>query len=99
LRSSLYSLEAAPTENTSSSVVACWFTVAEICLPHRCVATRSLLRDCLPTRCLVMNYSGFQASCQYMYIYVYILYISVTSTDDSTGRLIICYKAMKYTEN
>jgi hypothetical protein len=27
------------TENTASSIVACWFTAAEMCLPHSCVAT------------------------------------------------------------
>jgi hypothetical protein len=40
-RSSLYSLGAAPTENTASSIVACCFTAAEMCLPHSCVATRA----------------------------------------------------------
>jgi hypothetical protein len=29
------------TESTASSTVACWFTTAEICLPHSCVATRA----------------------------------------------------------
>jgi hypothetical protein len=41
--SSLYSLETDPTENTVSSVVACWFTVAEMCSPYRCVATNAAL--------------------------------------------------------
>jgi hypothetical protein len=78
-RSSLYSLGAAPTENTASSIVTCWFTSTEMCLRHLCVATRAarttentallLLRAfastgmCLPSLCLAMNYSGFQASC------------------------------------
>jgi hypothetical protein len=39
VRSSLYSLGVAPTENTASSIVACWFTAGEMCLPHRCLAT------------------------------------------------------------
>jgi hypothetical protein len=39
VRCSLYSLGAAPTANTFSSVVECWFTVAEMCLSHRWVAT------------------------------------------------------------
>jgi hypothetical protein len=39
LRSSLYNLRAAPTENTASSTVACWFTAVEMCLPHRCIST------------------------------------------------------------
>jgi hypothetical protein len=68
------------TENTPSSIVACWFTAAEMCLPHGCVTTSAglttentallLLRAfasagiCLPSRCLAMNYSGFQASCR-----------------------------------
>jgi hypothetical protein len=38
VRSSLYSLGAAPTENTASSIVACWLTAA-VCLPLSCVAT------------------------------------------------------------
>jgi hypothetical protein len=68
-----------PLENTASSIVACWLTPAEISLPHRCVATRSALTTentallllgtfasagtCIPSRCLAMKYSGFQASC------------------------------------
>jgi hypothetical protein len=28
-----------PTENTASSIAACWFIAAEMCLPHSCVAT------------------------------------------------------------
>jgi hypothetical protein len=32
-----------PTENTASSIVACWFTAAEMCLPHRCIATSAAL--------------------------------------------------------
>jgi hypothetical protein len=39
VRYSLYSFGAALTENTASSIVACWFTVAEMCLPHSCIAT------------------------------------------------------------
>jgi hypothetical protein len=38
-RSSLYSLGTAPTENTGSFLVACWFTPAEICLRHCCIVT------------------------------------------------------------
>jgi hypothetical protein len=79
LRSSLYSLGMAPTEKTASSIVTSWFTAAEICPLHRCVATSAALTTentalllllafastgmCLPSRCLTMNYSGFQASC------------------------------------
>jgi hypothetical protein len=60
----------------------CWFTAAEMCLPHRCVATSAaltteitallLLRTfasagmCLPIRRLLMYYTGFQASCHNM---------------------------------
>jgi hypothetical protein len=40
VRSSLYCLGAPPTENTASTIVACQFTAAEMCLPHHCVATR-----------------------------------------------------------
>jgi hypothetical protein len=39
----LYSLGAAPTENSASSIVACWFTTAEKCLPHCCVTTVAAL--------------------------------------------------------
>jgi hypothetical protein len=39
VRSSLYSLGVAPKGNTASSTVACWFTTANMCLPHHCVAT------------------------------------------------------------
>jgi hypothetical protein len=55
------------------------FSAPEMCLPHRCAATRAarttgntaLLFLCpfasagmrLPSRCLTMNYSGFHASC------------------------------------
>jgi hypothetical protein len=83
LRSSLYSLRAVHTENTASSIVACWFTAAEKCLPHRCPAKSAarttentsllLLHSfvsagmCLPSRCLAINYSGFQASCHNIY--------------------------------
>jgi hypothetical protein len=74
VRSSLYSLGAAFTENTASSSVACWFTTAEMCLPHSCVATRAAritentdsfasTEMCLQSRCLTMNYFGFQVSC------------------------------------
>jgi hypothetical protein len=38
LRSLLYSHGAAHTENTASSIVACWFTAAEMCLLHCCIA-------------------------------------------------------------
>jgi hypothetical protein len=38
LRASLYSLGAAPTENAALSNVACWFTAAEMCSPHRSLA-------------------------------------------------------------
>jgi hypothetical protein len=37
--SSLYSLRAAPIENTVSSIVAYWLTAAEMCLPHRCLTS------------------------------------------------------------
>jgi hypothetical protein len=63
----------------ASSVVACWFTAAEMCLTHHCVATHVartigntillLLRAfasagmCLMSHCLAMNYSSFQISC------------------------------------
>jgi hypothetical protein len=40
LRCLLYSLGAAPTENTTFCIVARWFTAAEMCLQHRWVATR-----------------------------------------------------------
>jgi hypothetical protein len=81
LRSSLYNLGVARTKkiNTASSTVACWFTAAQMCLPHCCVATRLarttentvllLLRALasvgmyLPSRCIAMNYSWFQTSC------------------------------------
>jgi hypothetical protein len=78
LRFSLYSLGTAPTENTASSIFACWFTDGEMCLTHGCIATSAalitentallLLRAFsfagmfLLSRCLTMNYSGFQAS-------------------------------------
>jgi hypothetical protein len=78
VRSSLYNLGAAPTENTA----ACWFTAAELCLPQRCIAKGAaqitentallLLRAFasegmyLSSYCLTMNYSGFQASCHCM---------------------------------
>jgi hypothetical protein len=39
LRSSLYTLGSATTENTASSIVVCWFTAAETCLWHSCVVT------------------------------------------------------------
>jgi hypothetical protein len=80
--SSLYSLRATPTENTVFFIAACWFTAAEMCLPHRCLAMSAsrttenaallFLRPCasagmcLPSRCLAMNYSGFQTSYQYV---------------------------------
>jgi hypothetical protein len=38
VRSSLYRLRADP-QNTASSIIAYWFTAAEIYLPHSCVAT------------------------------------------------------------
>jgi hypothetical protein len=34
-------LEWPPTENTASSIVACWFTAAEMCLPLNCTAMRA----------------------------------------------------------
>jgi hypothetical protein len=71
------------TENTASSIVACWFTVAEMCLRHRCIATSGARTTeltallllcafasagmCLPSRCLARNYSGFQTSCHNIY--------------------------------
>jgi hypothetical protein len=79
IRSLFYSLGAAPTENTASSIVACWFTAAEMCLPHLWLVTTAamttentaflLLRAfasagmCLQSCCLAINYSDFQASC------------------------------------
>jgi hypothetical protein len=81
MRSSIYSLGKAPTEKTASTIVECWFTAAVMCLQHYCVATRaarttknnslifcarSLPQECLPSRCRVMNYLGFQASCHNM---------------------------------
>jgi hypothetical protein len=68
-----------PTGNTASSIVACCFIAAEMCLPHRCVAARGARTTenmlfyccpafasagmCLPSSCLAVNYSDFQASC------------------------------------
>jgi hypothetical protein len=82
VRSSLCSFGAAPTENTASSIVECWFTAAEMCLPDRCVASRAAWTTentallllcvfvsagmCLPSCCLAMNYSSFQVSCHSM---------------------------------
>jgi hypothetical protein len=76
---SLYSLGTALTENIASSIFAFWFTAAEMCLTHGCIATSAalptentallLLRAFaslgmyLLSRCLTMNFSGFQASC------------------------------------
>jgi hypothetical protein len=84
LRSSLYSLGAAPTENTAYSIVACWFTVAKMCLSYPYVATREARTTeniallllgafvstsmCLPSRCLAMNYASFQASCHNIFV-------------------------------
>jgi hypothetical protein len=64
LRSSLYSIGAAPTENTFS-----YNTSIAVCLPFRCLERVLLLlpafssaRICLPSCCLAMIYSGYQAS-------------------------------------
>jgi hypothetical protein len=92
-RCSLYSLGAAPTENIASSSVACWFTAAEMCLPHSCVATRAartaentavlLLRAfpsagvCLPSLCLAVNYFSFHASCHNIVWVHYTSYIHI----------------------
>jgi hypothetical protein len=50
LRSSLYSLGTAPTENTASSIVAFWFAAAQ-CGPQKtlllCCCVRSLPRECI----------------------------------------------------
>jgi hypothetical protein len=43
LRSSLYSLGAAPIWNTASSIVACWIAAAEMCLPHLRLAASATL--------------------------------------------------------
>jgi hypothetical protein len=76
LRSSLYSLGAAPTANAAFFFGACRFAAAQICLPYRCLATRAVQTTalqllpalsstvtCLPSCCLAMNYSCSQASC------------------------------------
>jgi hypothetical protein len=86
LTSSLYGLGTDPTENTASSIAACWLTTAEKRLSHRCVATSAALTtennallflrsfasagNFLPSRCLAMNSSGCQASCHNIIIFV-----------------------------
>jgi hypothetical protein len=42
VRSSLYvTAGGGPTENTPFSIFACWFTAADMCLRHRCLATNA----------------------------------------------------------
>jgi hypothetical protein len=45
--STLYNLGTAPTEDTTSSIVSCLFTAAEMCLPHRCIADHRKHRSCI----------------------------------------------------
>jgi hypothetical protein len=78
MRSPLYGLGAVPTENAASSIVACGFTAAEMCVTNSCIATRAERTTentallllcafasaglCVPNRCLAMNYSDYQTS-------------------------------------